>query len=138
MENSNNKSSPEGEKIQPNLEKEYREESQKLSRIWQLVLNQYGDYAMKIAKEEGEGIGLFNMKDAMDGDYNCEYFYDVKGGAIWINALKNSPDSTSILEKYNPKTMYMLCVQIPVHGEENLILGNIRLFKSDTREEIPL
>ena len=110
----------------------------KLDRVWTLILDQYREYSKKISKEEGAGINVFNMKDKKNSLYNCEYFYDIQGGSLWMNSLIYSPNRYSILKEYDSETMYMILVQIQKSEERDDIFGNIRIFKFDTDEEVPL
>lgn len=111
----------------------------KLNKGWECILDQYFNFACEQSMKEGKGISMFRFLKKTEG-CNCHYFYIKSENTTWNSIISSSPNSSLILEKYDPDSMVLLCVQVPssttLLDEESS--GTIRLFYIDTKKEVSL
>ena len=117
----------------------------RLCRAWYCICQQYLEKSNSTSKEEGAGINIFRFKrdnasgTTRDGSpFNCEYYYDIKDGLVWKSLLDISPCKQDLLEKYDNDTHFLVTVQVPVGESGENTIGDIRMFKFDTFEEVKL
>ena len=104
----------------------------KLEGAWEEVINNHFDLVVNKSNEKGIGIGLFNfVKSSPTHSVSVQFCYsclsDVEFGEI-LNKL-----SKNVMEKYNPQTHILICIQIPCEGGTT---GAMRLFNKITKEEV--
>lgn len=110
----------------------------KLERGWKCILEQCFEMACENSMKEGKGISIFKFLKRKEDNNNCHYFYTKSDSITWDTIISNSPDGKSILEKYDPDSMVLICVQVPTdslfpNDETN---GNIKLFYIDSKKEV--
>jgi len=111
---------------------------EKLERGWKCILEQCFQLACENSMKEGKGMSIFKFLKRKDNESNCHYFYTKSESSTWDIIISKSPNGKSILEKYDPDSMILICVQIPIDSlfpneETN---GNIKLFYIDSKKEV--
>ena len=89
--------------------------------------------------KEGKGISIFKFLKKKEGDSNCHYFYSKSDTSTWDIIISKSIDGEKIAEKYDPDSMVLICVQVPINNhliQDDETSGNIRLFYIDTKKEV--
>lgn len=123
----------------------------RLNRAWPLIIDQFLTKAQDASKQEGPGISIFRMlRKPIDGSFgearpsdpscrtegaNCEYYYiDRETDFVWKTVTGGC--NPTILSKYDPSSMFFVCVSVPTHDTGDETTQSYRLFEFDTLKEV--
>lgn len=138
-------------KIQENIENKLKQSNdqkdiveydsktvQRLSKAWICVLDQFKDMCVEKSLELGAGLNFFKFLPDTEStpDVNCENAYVPKESYIFEYMVDNEPSKDAIISMYNPSTMYLVSVHVPVTNSPLTTVGTIRGFEYGNHKEV--
>ena len=108
----------------------------RIARAWKCTLDQCFEKSKTTSEKEGPGLSIFKFLRSTKRDSNCHYLYTEKNGLMWKSIMDISPEGGKIQELYDPTTMTIICVKVPIGLQGDKLIGNVKLFDSESKKEI--